>query len=302
MKTFAEIQTYIQNRFNDTSTKTQTRIQELLEINYQWFKTQTGWPFEETSYSTASVANQSNYRLPIDFFRLTSVIVRVASVDYVPKPIYDMETCNNLISGSSANAKSDQSLYFTIINDEILFYPTFSSATATITLRYYVRGRDLISGDFTDKVAGTVTATLASTAIVGAGTAFAATDVGRYIKVDNNGFWYRIATFTNVTNITISRPYTGATVAGATYTIGTVPIYPEEAAPIIAWKTLQELWEDREDFSPTGGKANYYKIKVEEGMKEFMKRIKNQVDNPEVYSLDENNLPPNINDYPENLS
>lgn len=65
---------------------------------------------------------------------------------------------------------------------------------------------------------GTVTVTRSSAAVVGAGTAFAATDVGRQFRV-TGGPIYTISTYTDATHITLDRVYGGTTAAGATYSI-----------------------------------------------------------------------------------
>ena len=69
------------------------------------------------------------------------------------------------------------------------------------------------------KTAGTVTVTNNSAAVVGVGTAFAASDVGRQFRSGTSGPVYSIATHTDATNITIDRVYGGTTAAGASYTI-----------------------------------------------------------------------------------
>ena len=70
-----------------------------------------------------------------------------------------------------------------------------------------------------DKTAGTVDATLASGTIAGTTTAWAATDVGRYIQFSSSNDWYKITAVASATSATISPVYAPATETGMTYTI-----------------------------------------------------------------------------------
>jgi hypothetical protein len=67
--------------------------------------------------------------------------------------------------------------------------------------------------------AGTVTFTNGSTAVVGVGTAFAQSDVGRYIRRSGVAGWYRITAVANTTNLTIDPAYGAPTGAGVAYFI-----------------------------------------------------------------------------------
>jgi hypothetical protein len=79
----------------------------------------------------------------------------------------------------------------------------------------------------TDYVTGTVTVTTVTGAVVGSGTTFTSGMVGKPFKATGHSVWYRVATFTDTTHITIeddlddvSSQYTGGTIAGGTaYTI-----------------------------------------------------------------------------------
>jgi len=80
--------------------------------------------------------------------------------------------------------------------------------------------------DGTDYTTGTVTINAAGT-VTGAGTTFTAAMVGKGFKADGHSVWYRVATYTNPTTITIeddlddvSSTYSGGAIGGgSTYTI-----------------------------------------------------------------------------------
>lgn len=307
MRTCEEIQTYIQKRYNDDGTEAQTRIQDLINTKYQWLRAEIGWNFDLESKTLTSVAAQQGYLLPIGYRRIYSVKVTVGGVEYYPLPVPSKDSWDALNAGAATVSKSDIPLYYwvgkgTVTGDYLYLYPTPSSDGNDIDVEYYARGRDLITTDFTDYDTATVSINNGSTTVTGVATVFAETMVGRYIRFDPDGFWYKINSFTGVTEIDIERDFEGLNQANVTYKIGTVFNVPAEGVPIIAYATLEELWEDREDMTPTGGKANYYKNKKKEALKELQKQIRNYYDSPSVNILPDNRLPLNPNNYPENLS
>ena len=82
----------------------------------------------------------------------------------------------------------------------------------------------------TDYTAGTVTVTTGTGAVVGSGTTFTAAMVGRGFKAAGHTKWYRVATFTDTTHITIENDlddvastYDGGSISGgSSYTIEAV--------------------------------------------------------------------------------
>ena len=71
-----------------------------------------------------------------------------------------------------------------------------------------------------DKTAGTVAITAGGTTVTGTSTAFAAVDVGAYIQFSSSNDWYRIATRTSTTSLTIEAAYVGTSdLTAGTYTI-----------------------------------------------------------------------------------
>lgn len=305
MRTFGELQTYIQNIFNDTSTPTQNLLRIVAGDVYSTVKRELNLAYEVKQTTITSLASTATYDLPVDYNELVDVKITVGGVDYFPKMIANRDQWNDLTSGISTTATSDYPSYARINPEstkfQIQFYPTLSSAGNTITVNYFAMSRDLVANDFTDKSAGTVSITTATKTIVGAGTAFAVTDVGRYIRFDTNGFWYRIATYTDATHITLERNFEGATIAGGAYLLGTLPSLPGEAMDVIAKFTLQALWEKREDATVSGGKATYYETRAQAAMKKLKKQMEELYDSPDVSVIDRSRLPLNPNDYPLNI-
>ena len=107
---------------------------------------------------------------------------------------------------------------------------TFSavSYSGIINLVYEASDKDLSQSAYTT---GTVTMVNGSEAVVGDGTTWIAAMVGRYFKITSasgDGQWYRVATRTGNTAITLENYYDGASGATLNYTINEAFALPEE--------------------------------------------------------------------------
>lgn len=98
-------------------------------------------------------------------------------------------------------------------------------------INYHYRDRNLMVDDYT---AASITLTQNSNAIVGAGTVFTAAMVGRFLEVTDTtvpgqGYFYRVAHFTDTTHIQLDSLWAGQTKSGITsYRIGETPEIPED--------------------------------------------------------------------------
>lgn len=305
MRTVGEIEDYIQGLFNDTSAKTQTALRISVNTNTKDVRRQLKLPFQLNNSAITTVAAQQAYDLPMDYRMLVDLNVTIDSVLYFPRPIASRDQWNDINSGVSADSTSDIPVFYFIDpaadGFEIELYPIPSSSGNTITLNYQGLARDLSDADFTDKVAGTITVANGSADVVGAATAFAATDVGKYIRFDLDGFWYRITAVADANNLTIHRNFEGISIAGGNYRLGTNLNLPDEAMKIIARFTLQELWEKREDMSIAGGKASYYEDRANKALKRLRIDMQEGYDSPDVLALDREDLPLNPNNFPLNI-
>ncbi|HEC64958.1 hypothetical protein LCGC14_0568130 [marine sediment metagenome] len=308
MRTVAEIQKYVQDTSNDSSAKTQTAIQSYINILIKDVKRQLKINYEINTTTLTTIASTGTYELPMNYRQAISCIITVGSVDYPIQPIASRDQWDDLVTGDGSTAASDYPSFFfirpigTSSGYKISFYPILSSAGNSIKVKYYSYFRDVSSNDFTDKIAGTVSIVNGAAVVTGVGTAFAATDVGRYIRFDTDGFWYKITSFATATSITIDRNYEGTTISGGNYKLGTVPPIPEDATEIVARFTLQRLWEKREDMSIAGGKASYYEDRAKRALKSLRKDIEEMYDSPYVHTLPRDLLPVNPNNYPTGLS
>ncbi len=144
--------------------------------------------------------------------------------------------------------------YFTYVeNTTYKIQPIPSSTGNLIVLRGRLQIRNLTIADVTN-----VTVTSISnggTAMVVSGS-MTADMVGRYIQITEtsaanggDGFWYQIGAYTSATQITLTKPYEGTTIAAGTAacTIGQCSVIPEAYQPAILYRTEALYWEQQND-------------------------------------------------------
>jgi len=208
-------------------------IRELLSMPYDW-------DFSEASNTDTTVASQAQYDFPFDYEKLKSVTVTIGNFIYTVDEAENREHFDKL---NETTYTADIPEYFYIYAGKLNMFPTPSTSGNTINIYYKKRVKDLSQADYTT---GTVTATNGSKAIVGAGTTFTAGMVGRSIKVDSDGFYYKIASFTDASNITLDVEYGGTTGAGEAFTIGEMPILPETFQNLPVWKAAAIYYRTKE--------------------------------------------------------
>lgn len=141
-----------------------------------------------------------------------------------------------------------------------------------ITFNYQKRVPDLT---FTDYITGTVTATNLSQKITGSTTSWLTTFsptpgnvlfLNIWIRIpspNGDGSWYQIQSIESATSLTLVQPYQGATIAGATYTIGQMPLVLEDFQDLLIWQPLVTYFST---IQPDESKAAEFKLKLQEGL------------------------------------
>lgn len=229
MLTFNNIYSDTQSTVGDTSATTLTLIKRWINIGAKRFGAVLNREWRNTNKTFSVVADQQFYQTPEDCIRLKSIIITVGSIDYPLKEVESEDTWNDLNRYNSTETSSIPTHFYVRGNDEFGIYPVPSASISSGgKINYERRMRDMSQADYTT---GSVTVTNGSAAVVGSGTTFTALMVGRSLKLDDasgDGMWYKIATFTDTTHITLENTYAGSTTAGASFAIGELPDIPEE--------------------------------------------------------------------------
>lgn len=90
-------------------------------------------------------------------------------------------------------------------------------------------------------------ATSGSTTITGTGTVFTSAMVGRWFTITNTavpgqGYWYRIASVSSVTSLTLETMWAAATTSSVAYRIGESPEIPEDGHVILPAGTAADFY------------------------------------------------------------
>jgi hypothetical protein len=239
-----------------TDTTTMALLDQHLNDSIRTIATMRGgkWSWLETTENVATVAGQGYVTVPQRIRKLTSVLFSGTNIYYPVTPVFDPNQWNTIIA--SRLASSDVPLFVYVADRTVNIAPTPASTANTVIMRGRLNLRDLSIADYT--TGKILTATNGSTAIVGdtTPTVWTAAMAGRYIRItdgnaDNNGdhFWYKIASVTDGTHLTLSTPYEGTSISAgaASYTIGEMSPIPEsyDVAPV--YRAVALYWSFKEN-------------------------------------------------------
>jgi len=243
-------QSNCQDLASDTTTTTLTFFKRMMNTGYKIVLAELGRPVSEKTQTASTVASQQYYQLPPDFNFLKSITLTVSSIPYVIQEEESQEMWDYLNQSTTQTSNIPQ-LYFIrpgfgFSGAEVGIYPIPASAGNTIRMVYEATDKDLSVDVYNT---GTVTVTNGSATVTGSGTTFTAAMVGRYFQTTNDGYWYRIASFTSTTVVTLENVFEGTSAAGAAYSISEAFALPEDLQILPVYYAL----------------AHYYQIKKSEG-------------------------------------
>lgn len=224
---------------------------ELANDAYRKIAAFKDWPWLERLRTLTTTASTQFVNLPYDCDQVKSVAVIVSSQRHTPKPAPSREFWDELNFSSTT---SDIPEYWFVFNGQLGLWPIPASSSNTINVNQKSRVIDLSVADYTT---GTiVTATNGGTAVVGSGTSWNASMVGRFIRITHSdaanvgdGVWYEIASVTDTTHLALTRAYGGTSIAAgsATYTIGQMPLLPEAFHEMPWLKAASIYWSKEND-------------------------------------------------------
>lgn len=281
---------------NNTASTNKTLGDTLINLSTRRILSSGNWDFLEGSQSITAVASQQAYTLAYDYEKLISVKVVIGTTNYIPIEVSDRATWDRV---SWPSITSDTPEYFFIFNGQILLHPKPASTSPTITVIYKRRMRDLSIADYTT---GTIVSVAnAGTAIVGSGTTWTASMVGRYIRITEtdaalggDGVWYKISAYTSATAISIEKPYNGTAIAAgsAAYTIGQVSVLPEEFQGLPVYDAVTTYFTS---IQPAVAQADRFKIMFAEGMKRLMTERGSKGTSPVIWDgVERESINPNL--------
>lgn len=206
----------------------------LQEVNQSLRYLTTKYYFNERSYTDLTEVGTQFYPLPPQVKKLINVTVLIGSTLWQPKECPSREYWDYL---NTISFQQDYPSFFFVWNGQVGLWPKPSTAGNTITMNYKTRIVDLSMPDVTSTTASTtVSITTNTTTVTAVGSAFKEWMEGQWIRIPHSSTdaangdnqWYQIDTVTSGTVLVLKNPYSGATVTGASFTIGETPLLPED--------------------------------------------------------------------------
>ena len=266
MVTWDDAVTTMQDLASDTNTATLTFLKRMANIGYKLVLAELGRPVtEKTDTSITTTASTQYYDLPMDCLFPKTVKVTSGSIAYPVYEIESQETWDEINLQSTVTADVPEwfflRLNYGVGGSEIGFHPIPSTTDNTVTIVYEVADKDKTADVY---ATGTVTLTNASKTVLGNGTTFTAAMVGRYVK-GNDGYYYRIASFTDTTHVTLDHNYTGITTAGVTTAIYEMFQLPEEMQILPAYYALAHYYGMKQNPTQEAKYIGFYNASLESG-------------------------------------
>lgn len=304
MKTWTSYINDIPRIINNSSSDNLTWAEEQVNDAMRYLTTRYFW--NETSYNTTVVSGQQFYNLPSDIDKMINAYVTIGAVRW------QMAECSSRRMWDALNViqfNQEFPYYYFIYDGTIGIWPTPTNNTDTLTINYKHRIVDLSMVDVTDTTQGTtINVTNGTTTILAsAGTTIFYNWMAGYADLripftntstSGDNVWYPIATVQSGTTAFLKTPYMGASVTGASFTIGQVPLL---------WETYQDLPLYRMAYIyyttrfPDPSKAQLYQGLYDRGLAQLDAQFANKSTN--VVLSDENVALVNPNLYtPTNLT
>lgn len=251
MKSYTTLRALYGSLTEDNSTANLTLGDQLVNDEYRHLVGLKDFNFVHRLRTMTTTASTQFKALPYDVDQVESLYVTVSSTRYTPKLITSREQWDIL---NRSVYTSDIPVYAFVFEGQLGLWPTPATSSNVITINAKIRVIDLSAADYT---AGSIlTATNGATAVTGNGTTWTERMGGRWIRISysdtNNtgdGEWYEIASVASATSLTLVRPYGGTSIAIGTapYTIGQMPILPEEYHDTPVFRAAATYWLRKKD-------------------------------------------------------
>jgi hypothetical protein len=234
-------------------------------VTFTYNNASISWLVGLTATATTAITTTGvqEYSIPANISKITSTFIQVGQLKFVP--IF-LQTRAEYDRVNFLPYSSDIVNYAYIYNGKLCFFPIPSTTSNVIQFNYKARmpdfstaflfssaaGAAYSAGSTTfDYTVGTVSGSSGSTTISGSTTAWNATggyplgvDVtyhNLYFRADppkGDGIWYPISQFVSDTSLILSLPLLNPITAGATYSIGQMPVLEEDFHDMITLGAL----------------------------------------------------------------
>lgn len=244
-------------------------VQFKLDINKGGtrFLNSLGRKFNKEYKKTAIADGQQFYQTSSDTLRISTIRVLNGTTYYTPTLVTSEEDWNDL-NAITTTGSVPSHFYIRGFNEVGLFPIPSADVENGMILSLEPQHTLLTAADYTT---GTITVSNGSVAITGAGTTFTPQMVGRYLQVTDgtDGKWYRIASYTSATSISLENYYEGIGGSDRTYRIGQVMKLPPGFHTAPVYFALELYYLSQSDKATADSYKNRYKDDLKEAKKTY---------------------------------
>lgn len=272
---------------NASDSATLTLADILMNASEKRILTKKSWPFLERALTITTTASTQFKNLPALISKVSSVYVTVGSTRYTPieassRAFWDKLNVNNITS--------DYPEYWFVFNGQLGLYPIPATSSNVITVNCRIMPKNLTIADYT--TGGILTATNGSTSIVGTGTSWTSSMVGRWLNITESdtankgdGNWYEVESVTNSTTLVLKSAYQGTSIfsGNAAYTIGQMSLLPEGYHELPVYEAVRVYYAS---IQPDVNKFKIYDGLYKEMMLQLINDFSNKSDNPVINRMD----------------
>lgn len=278
MLTFDDSRSLFQSLANDSTSTVLTFFDLISNQGYKTILSELARPVTEKTATASTVASQQYYQMPPDFNMIKSITLTSGSTVYLIYECESQEKWNALNQTTHTGIPTEFFVRprFGFSGTEIGLFP-IPSAVNTLTIVYEATDKDLSVAAYST---GTVSITSGSATVTGSGTTFTANMVGRYLKVtteSGDGLWYRIASFTSTTVVTLENVYEGSTVAAVTYKIAEAYALPEDLQILPVYYGLHHYYRMKGDTKNANDYLALYTSGLESGRRRYGSKSRSSI-------------------------
>lgn len=232
MLTFTDMTTMYSQLTQDYSTAGLVIGKRDINEGCAMFLNRLGRKFNKEYLTANLVANQQYYQFPSEVLRISEIRVLNGTNYYTPILVTSEAEWNqrNIIS---VTGNYPTHYYIRGFNEVGLYPIPGANLTNAIKISYEPQHVDLTQDDFTT---GTVTVSNGSVTVTHSATGFTQGMVGRWLQVTDgtDGKWYRIASFTSTSVVSLENYYEGISGSGRSFRIGEISKIPNayQDAPV----------------------------------------------------------------------
>ncbi len=225
------------------------------------FLNRLGRKFNKEYLTTSLVANQQYYQMSNGTLRISEIRCLNGTNYYTPELVTSEEMWNDI---NAISTTGNYPIYYYIRGfNEIGLYPIPSTAVANgMIVSHEPQHVDLTQDDYTT---GSVTVSNASVTVTHSATGFTQSMVGRWLQVTDgsDGKWYRIASFTSTSVISLENYYEGISGSGRSFRIGEVMKIPNAYQDAPVYYACDRFYQTQNDQKT----AQSYQIRFDQKVK-----------------------------------